>query len=66
MAVPKKKTSQSRKNQRRSHLALKPINIVEDKFSGEYRLPHRLDLVEGVYRGRIIIQPKKKQTEPSE
>ena len=66
MAVPKKKTSKSRRNQRRSHLALRPMQIVVDKFSGEYRLPHNIDLSEGTYRGRLIIKPKKPKTEESE
>ncbi len=43
MAVPKKKTSTSRRNQRRSHDALGKITVVIDKDTGEYRLPHQLD-----------------------
>ena len=38
MAVPKRKTSVSRKKMRRSHHKLVASNIVEDKKSGEYRL----------------------------
>ena len=38
MAVPKRKTSTSKKKMRRSHHKLTSINIVEDKKSGEYRL----------------------------
>jgi large subunit ribosomal protein L32 len=33
-------------------------NIVEDKKSGEYRLPHHMDLKTGMYRGRQILDPK--------
>ena len=36
MAVPKRKTSVSRKKMRRSHHKLTAANIVEDKKSGEY------------------------------
>ena len=58
MAVPKKKTSISRRNMRRSHLALKVPTYVEDKSSGELRRPHHVDLVTGMYRGRKILEPK--------
>ena len=58
MAVPKKKTSQSRRNMRRSHHALKAPAYVEDKHSGELRRPHHIDLVTGMYRGRQILEPK--------
>ena len=36
MAVPKRKTSKSRRNKRRSHHRVKSVNILEDKKSGEY------------------------------
>ena len=58
MAVPKRKTSKSRRNKRRSHIKFKPKNIVEDKKSGEYRLSHHLDLKTGFYKGRQILDPK--------
>jgi len=55
MAVPKKKTSTSRRNQRRSHDALGRINVVIDKDTGEYRLPHQIDKTSGEYKGRKIV-----------
>ena len=58
MAVPKRKTSKSKKNMRRSHSALRFINIIEDKESGEPRLSHRLDLSTGMYNGKKIIIKK--------
>ena len=58
MAVPKRKTSKSKRNMRRSHDALRSINIIEDKDSGEPRLSHRLDLSTGVYNGKQIINNK--------
>ena len=58
MAVPKRKTSRSKRDMRRSHDTLKLINIVEDKDSGEPRISHRLDLSTGVYNGRQIIKKK--------
>lgn len=45
---------------RRSHHALKNMNIVKDKESGNLRLPHRLDEATGMYRGKQIFSPKTK------
>ena len=58
MAVPKRKTSKSRRNKRRSHHRVAAVNILEDKKSGEYRLSHHLDLKTGMYKGRQILDPK--------
>ena len=58
MAVPKKKTSKSRRNMRRAHDALKPASYVEDKDSGELRRPHHIDMSSGKYRGRQVIEPE--------
>jgi len=59
MAVPKRKTSKSKRNKRRSHHRISSINIIEDKKSGEYRLSHHLDLKTGMYNGKQILNPKK-------
>ena len=59
MAVPKRKQSPSRTGMRRAqNMKLSSKNIVEDKKSGEFRLPHHLDLITGMYRGRQILDPK--------
>ncbi len=58
MAVPKRKTSKSKRNMRRSHDSLALLNLIEDKDSGEPRISHRLDLSTGVYNGRQIIKKK--------
>ena len=60
MAVPKRKTSVSKRNMRRSHDSLKLVNVVEDKESGEPRLSHRIDKSTGMYNGRQILKPKTK------
>jgi len=39
---------------RRSHHALKKINVITDKETGTQRLPHRLDETTGMYRGKQI------------
>jgi len=59
MAVPKRKTSKSRRDKRRSHHRLHAANVIEDKKSGEYRLSHHIDLKTGLYNGKQIIEPKK-------
>ena len=58
MAVPKRKTSKSKRNMRRSHDTLRSINIIEDKESGEPRLSHRLDISTGMYNGKQVISKK--------
>ena len=58
MAVPKRKTSKSRRNKRRSHHKIDSANIIEDKKSGEFRLSHHLDLKTGLYKGRQVLEPK--------
>tara|TARA_B100001179_G_C18352079_1_gene301281 strand:+ start:231 stop:410 length:180 start_codon:yes stop_codon:yes gene_type:complete len=58
MAVPKRKTSKSKRQQRRSHHRIKNINVVEDKKSGEFRLSHHVDLKSGFYKGRQVFEPK--------
>jgi len=58
MAVPKRKTSPSRRGMRRSADALKAPTYVEDKDSGELRRPHHIDLKTGMYRGRQVLKKK--------
>jgi large subunit ribosomal protein L32 len=58
MAVPKRKTSPSKRNMRRSHDSISNINIIEDKDSGEPRISHRMDLSTGMYNGRKILKQK--------
>ena len=58
MAVPKRKTTPSKRNMRRSHDSLKIVNIIEDKDSGEPRLSHRIDLSTGIYNGRQVLKQK--------
>jgi large subunit ribosomal protein L32 len=58
MAVPKKKTSLSKKRMRRSHHALTTTNWVEDGSSGEPKRNHHIDLKTGMYKGRQVIDPR--------
>lgn len=55
MAVPKRKTSPSRKGMRRAHDALKPTNHGECGNCGEVKLPHHVCRACGYYDGRNVI-----------
>ena len=59
MAVPKRKTSKSRRDKRRSDHTVKSANVIEDKKTGEFRLSHHVDLKTGLYKGRQVFEPKK-------
>ena len=65
MAVPKKKTSKSKRNMRRSHDAIKAINIVYNKTTGEPQLPHQVS-VDGYYKDKQVVAPKEKSEAPEE
>ena len=58
MAVPKRKTTPSKRNMRRAHDALTKPAYIEDQESGELRRPHHIDLKTGMYRGRQVLEPK--------
>ena len=55
MAVPKKRTSHSRKGKRRSHLALKKISLAKCPECGEPALPHRVCPSCNRYKGKLVL-----------
>ncbi len=57
MAVPKRKTSPSKRGMRRSHDSLKRTNPVEDKTTGELKRPHHVS-ADGYYKGRKVTEGK--------
>ncbi|MDR1333951.1 MAG: 50S ribosomal protein L32 [Holosporaceae bacterium] len=59
MAVPKKKISKSRRDMRRSHLALTPVNTVACPYCGEAKLPHHMCSNCGMYNNRQILKSKR-------
>ncbi len=61
MAVPRKKISKSRRDMRRSHLALTPVNAVPCSQCGEMKLPHHLCNHCGTYNGRQILEPNNRR-----
>jgi len=55
MAVPKKRTSQARRNQRRAHAAMKRLGLVACPNCGEPHRPHRVCPNCGYYKGRTAV-----------
>jgi len=55
MAVPKKKTSKSRRNMRRSHDALSASSYAECANCGELKRPHHVCGSCGYYDGREVV-----------
>ncbi|MFM9890221.1 MAG: 50S ribosomal protein L32 [Rickettsiales bacterium] len=60
MAVPKRKTSPSRRGMRQSHHALSTTAVSEDKTSGEAKRPHHV-APDGMYKGRKVTTAKVKR-----
>jgi large subunit ribosomal protein L32 len=58
MAVPKRKTSPSKRGMRRGHDKVKAATYIEDAKTGELRRPHHVDLKTGMYRGKQILKAK--------
>ncbi len=56
--LPKRKTSRTRRDQRRAHDALKAKNLVQCSNCGEMRLPHRVCPNCGFYKGREVVEIK--------
>ena len=54
MAVPKKKTSKSRRNMRRAHHGLPSVSVIECPNCGEVKLPHHVCGSCGHYDGREV------------
>lgn len=58
MAVPKRKTTPSKRNMRRAHDALGAANWQENPNSGEPCRSHHIDLKTGMYKGRQVLDPQ--------
>ena len=56
MPVPKKKTSKSKRNMRRSHDALTAVNTITCKNCDSPMRPHRVCPSCGQYRGKQIVE----------
>jgi large subunit ribosomal protein L32 len=58
MAVPKKRTSKSRRNMRRAHHALPTSAYAECSNCGELKRPHHMCEACGQYDGREVTAAK--------
>ncbi len=58
MATPKKKTSKSRRDMRRSHDALKGNSYMECPNCGELKRPHNVCPSCGQYDNREVVSKK--------
>jgi large subunit ribosomal protein L32 len=56
MPVPKRRTSKSKRNKRRAHDALTPVNTIACPQCGEPTLPHHVCRHCGTYRGRQLTE----------
>lgn len=60
MAVPKRRTSRTKRNMRRSHHGLKGIQLVKDPETGQPVLPHVANPHTGKYKGREVVNVMRK------
>lgn len=58
MAVPKRRTSASKRDKRRAHDALVAPHVMTCPQCGERTMRHRVCAHCGTYRGRQLTQPK--------
>ena len=57
-ALPKRKISKARKGERRAHLHLEPVQLVECPQCHENKPPHIVCPKCGYYNGVEVIKPK--------
>jgi large subunit ribosomal protein L32 len=55
MAVPKRKTSKSRRDMRRTHKKTAALSITTCAQCGEPKRPHHLCMSCGTYKGRTLM-----------
>ncbi len=60
MAVPKRKTSKSKRDMRRSHDGLFAVNAVVCKKCGEMKAQHQICPACGFYDGKEVVAKKVK------
>lgn len=55
MAVPRKKVTRAKRDQRRAHDALRAVGVTECPQCGEAKLPHHICGNCGYYRDRAVL-----------
>ena len=63
MAVPKRKTTPSKRKMRRSHDSLLKQNVMECPNCGELKLTHHVCQACGYYNKKLIISSKEAESE---
>ena len=58
MAVPRNRTSNAKKNSRRSHMAKTPKGVSKCSNCGKAHLPHRVCASCGHYKSRAVYESK--------
>ena len=66
MAVPKRKTSPSKRNMRRSHDSISGINSIECPDCGELKLSHHICSSCGYYNKREVVKKIETDSEKNE
>ncbi|RLC14156.1 MAG: 50S ribosomal protein L32 [Deltaproteobacteria bacterium] len=56
MAVPKRKTSKSKRDKRRTHQKITAPSVTECHQCGEIKLPHHVCHSCGSYKGRTVLE----------
>jgi len=56
MPVPKRKTSKSKRDKRRTHQKVSMPNVTTCPQCGEAKLPHHACPTCGTYKGRTVIE----------
>jgi large subunit ribosomal protein L32 len=56
MAVPKRKTSKSKRDKRRTHQKITGPNVADCPECGEAKEPHKVCPSCGSYKGRTVIE----------
>ena len=62
MALPKRRHSKARRDKRRSHDALTPVQTIKCDNCGEQKLPHKVCGDCGFYKGKKVLTVKAKVT----
>lgn len=65
MAVPKGNTSKSKRDKRRTHDKLTPVNVVECPRCHAKKLAHRVCLTCGYYDNKKVLQSGEKKKAPA-
>ncbi|UCH33516.1 MAG: 50S ribosomal protein L32 [Armatimonadota bacterium] len=63
MALPKRKISKSRRDNRRANWKLTPPNFSRCPQCHEYRMPHQACPSCGYYSGRAAVQVKERKSQ---